>query len=899
MYRISHHIKSQFFVESSSDDSELSSFELEPFTPEPPRRYLRLKPISTRVLLRNFAKRIVPIESKVTLKSQHVNNQTYLKRLTRTIKNVYFQSPDSSRTSGFSDSDSREKTQNIDPSVEEEKLKEFDTLFNTIFMGNLEKLKRLDRASGKYLDERDLRDWLVQHDHNRCDEYQGYRCYLHRRGAHGLVFYSYFLETILHKLCLYIITTDDPVQIQEYDGMIRYLLNSEYHRRFLINAIYEGPVYRGEHAAHFLCVRRREIDLRLLKYLIERGADVHLPRAAGIFFGRDSAQYCGGSLLGMCVRLGNRRVLNYLLGESVRMCPDIIDTWGNTALHTLAWFGITAWDQEAIASEPNPDFRQESPFVTLRREGANVQLLNRQEYTPFLLAMARKQSDVARQIIEELKETDWVFGDVGAYRYPLNRIDVNNNEKRKHGLSKWTLFFTFQWKEFFKKLWNGDSSHASTALELAVKNQDNAALENISILRIVLEAKWYLYAKDMFYFYFTMSLLYQLIFLTVQAITPFGPVDELVVADGKLLFPNATRSLGEKRLDYFSSSVGIARLVLESYLVLANFATVIQEFLEMNRAGLRMYFFSGFNVHYNLLQWLSISVFVVGVVFRFLYMPVYETFMASVLSVTGWFQLLYFAKGMMGIGPLVIMVYKMIVDDFGKRFLPLYAVILIAFSQAVWLQMAFFSRNDDNFSVDQIKADVQERPTFNDATGTNQTFPFADAEKYWRNLLSTILHIFGQLVGGSEFDNLEKSPIGLFSILLFVIYGIITVLLLLNVLIAMFNTTYTSIIEKATQVWQIEWANVILEMDYKMARGRLESYPFGIMGPHGERFIRLQFKAGERLPTMVIVSDNANDDFGATLLRRSKKRFADAAQIMLEDTADTTFEEIRSRGGDR
>ncbi|KAJ1558837.1 hypothetical protein HK096_002558, partial [Nowakowskiella sp. JEL0078] len=680
------------------------------------------------------------------------------------------------------------------------------------------------------------------------------------------------------------------------------------------NAIYEGPEYHGEHAAHLLVAGDNGgNNLPYLQYLHQKGADFHLPRAAGNFFRQSTVQYvslikCGGTVMAMSARLGNEILLRYFL-ETIKIDPDIIDEFGNTALHVLAWFGIATWE-DARGDPPKEDIKGLSesgrgPWAVLTEYKAHIELPNLSNNTPFLLSLRRFESSMANLILDEIRKIEWLFGDTGAYKYPLSMID-NFAMNEDSDIEPTRINGNIISKNFFNRIWRGKHvTEEKTALEIVVGNKDLEALDRIPILRIVLEAKWHLYARDMFIFYFALAVLYQVIFLIDQVITPFGPLDSM--DSNRVAFANSTTKLISKRLDY-STDGDKVRLTLEILLIVFNLISVFFEFLEMWRLGLKNYFLGGFNSFHNILQWFNIWVFTVAVILRLTGFPFYETLMFSILSITGWMQLLFFAKGIEGIGPLVIMVFRMFVEDLGKRFLPVFLVVVVAFAQAIWLLMAFFAQNDTNIQNSDVT--VTSDPSIYRSSPVNNSTSFdfeTTSKKYWGDMIRSFIHMFTQVAGAGEIDNLQNTEFPYIAVFLFVIYSILVSLLLQNVLIAMFNSTYTNIMEKSFQVWQIEWARLILEMDEKLTSSKLAFYGkrigfsprTGSKREKAERYMLLEFKKGKNIPENVITSDEHEQDIGEILRRSSAKRFAGPNKILEQESlSQKAMSGLRGQGRD-
>ncbi|KAI8808512.1 hypothetical protein BJ742DRAFT_808849 [Cladochytrium replicatum] len=761
-----------------------------------------------------------------------------------------------------------------DPTVKEEQLNQNDPdhVYSSVFHACD---KRHGKSPKQFLD-------LIRHPTQ-----------LHKRGAHG--------ETILHKLILRSMIDRDSYSI--YMKMIEYLLDDERHRRALINSYYEGPLYRGECAAHMAAAAG---DLHLLKLLVSKGADVMVPRCRGEFFSINSVQYMGETVLGMAIRNGQSEVAKYLLRDC-RVEPNAIDHHGNTVLHMMAWWGITTWTQHAklqdeIDNEEDDEegdkeeqLQKTGPWQLLKNFGASHTLQNNSSYTPFLTAVFKKNKQMVEALLNEYREVLWAFGEVTAYKYPLTDIDINPNSGAFEEPKKAPVIpreGTLTRRETVRKPAKAVPKFKReypTAVEIAVKNEDGSLLMETPLFRMVLQAKWRLYARDMFRWYFGIAIAYQLLLLLTLWVIPNGPIED----------PARFSELAQARWMYFSVDTtvvvdpsiavtirkyGVIRFLMELILLVANVFSLFSElYFELWQQGFQKYFVKGFNSSHNTLQLFNILLFLFAFFARIGHNPLAENFFLSILSISGWMSLLYFGKGLRAIGPTVIMVYKMLYTDVLQKFAVIYSAFLIAFAQAIWLQMSLLADTTGaaNASASSGGASLvaslfrRQSPDETNGSATNGTAtPAPSADSIDPNVLAygdplqAILRIFGLIVNGGEFGTLAKAPFGWFAVLMFVIYMVLSSILLLNVLIAMLNSTYTKITDQAEEIWFVQWANLILEMDQKLSTKRLKSYRLGFPTMSDSvRYFHLEMKAGSRNPVRLVTSDRPESNIGDDILR--------------------------------
>ncbi|KAI9349501.1 hypothetical protein DFJ73DRAFT_933325 [Zopfochytrium polystomum] len=143
-------------------------------------------------------------------------------------------------------------------------------------------------------------------------------------------------ETILHYALLL-----------RKKSLLRYLLGygefADDKKRFpyldlMINAIYEGDTYYGQHAAHIAVVEFGD-NVKMLKRLIARGADIFKPKAKGSYFNSDGSFFTGENVLTFAAVMGHHRIVNYLINEQ-HYDVNVFDSRMNNVLHVLAWWGF-------------------------------------------------------------------------------------------------------------------------------------------------------------------------------------------------------------------------------------------------------------------------------------------------------------------------------------------------------------------------------------------------------------------------------------------------------------------------------------------------------------------------------------------------------------------------------
>ncbi|KAJ3121136.1 hypothetical protein HK098_003957 [Nowakowskiella sp. JEL0407] len=732
-------------------------------------------------------------------------------------------------------------------------------------------------------------------------------------------------ENILHKLVLWLITSTEESDKEDFFAIIKYILKKEHHRRRLINSIYEEKEYYGETALHlviahprattdimrngeltpeedrairYLCRKKFDnqydvdkeeeietklpIESRLLIYLLERGADPHVTCADGNFFSTENPQYVAGSILGMATRLGNRFAMELLMSYS-RADPNVSDTKGNTPLHILAWFGIHDW-QTALAQELSlpfssfhgiyratpegilgvnrkvkpPAITMDGPWVILKKYGAYRNQKNRRYQTPLILALYKKHSTMANLIIEDTKIRRWTWAGISGSLYDLNALEPPNIHKMisiRNRIEETALFFRelyrdIQKKEVIEDIYRREIKH--NALEIIIRSEDYHSLLMIPVLQILLEAKWKLYARGMYITNFVATALYMVVFtINLFVLLPMGPNSEL----------------GSKRVTYTGNTW---RLILELILLLGTCATVTLKFIEYTKYGLLSLFWNGFNPYQNWLLLFWNVTFFVNVGFRFSKSADSENVCWSLLALLGWMRILHHAQGLRTVGPLVNIFIHVIRKDFLERFLLIYAVIYVAFTQAIWMQMSNLTTAD--------KPSVQD---------------------IWAYPISSMLRVWEYQVdqNDNQIPDFKLSKFPAFTIILYSLYIFTTFVLLINLLIALLSNTFTKTAEYTDRLWLLRWANLILDLEHQMSFEELKRYratlgmAVDLVTQDGRKLTGRFFwistipgPDGQPIPTKITTNEVEKYNIGPKILKSAGKRFtSETWQISVDE----------------
>ena len=251
----------------------------------------------------------------------------------------------------------------------------------------------------------------------------------------------------------------------------------------LVNATYEGPQYHGETALHFAVMHRDELMVRTL---VEAGADVDA-HADGLFFYERASTHFGGRAVGLAAHLGELRILDYLVekGADVHFLDmgclatfevrkagsrewhdwqTALDAWmhetpadvqrdvrtsqswkgkgsvtrdksrltpvaeGQRSVHSLACFvsqkqpfcSVGTTILHVCVAHDQPDvFRH-----LVEAHGAQMHLRNSWEQTPLAIAATQGSVRVFEAALDCCGETLWEFGAIKCIQLPLLEIET-------------------------------------------------------------------------------------------------------------------------------------------------------------------------------------------------------------------------------------------------------------------------------------------------------------------------------------------------------------------------------------------------------------------------------------------------------------------------------------------
>ncbi|KAL9988580.1 hypothetical protein ACROYT_G003039 [Oculina patagonica] len=254
--------------------------------------------------------------------------------------------------------------------------------------------------------------------------------------------------------------------------------------------------------------------------------------------------------------------------------------------------------------------------------------------------------------------------------------------------------------------------------------------------------------------------------------------------------------------EYGSSTTGLSRVDWAVVVFVAGL--IMQEFWEVRKQGIRLYFSKWWNVVDALtLITFFVSYVVWCVPWWFIYgewQPRSNIFIiADVLyasaTVMAYFHLAHFFQVNSTLGPLQLSLYRMLKDVL--KFLLVFFMLYFAFASGVVKVYSYYV-------AAQIKIGDQ-----NNSSHYQDSHPYAEHE-------NTFIGLFWMLVGYIDEDkimvddpafNLTSS----FACLFLVAYSVCTTIVALNMLIAMMNSSFNRVMDDADTEWKFSRAQMWLE----------------------------------------------------------------------------------------
>ncbi|KAJ3319452.1 hypothetical protein HDU76_000533 [Blyttiomyces sp. JEL0837] len=671
-------------------------------------------------------------------------------------------------------------------------------------------------------------------------------------------------ETILH----YALINRRALMLQYLLGYGKYAKEED---RFpylscLINKVYEGAVYWGQHVCHIAVVSYGD-NITMLKRLVERGADVHKARARGIFFQEEGGDfYMGETVLAFAAVMGHQRIVNYLIRELL-YDPNVTDSRGNTVLHVLAWHGYYSnhrewhsnpkksktppvkivkgkiYDQlasggdaifdnprmpaDALSDDARVEFENEfmdddvKAYFEAEKQKAlqphvdQTQPQRQPQYTDSTkeLNLTPEQS----KLIHECRSADDTLANdakltpliVAASKGKASMVQALLDYKMEpmwtYGSIRKTRLNLGELDTFREE---ATMNHEKGALEIAVRNNDSDIV-SLPVFQRLLECKWSLYGERVALWRFFNQLTYLIVFTIALALLP---------NDASYY---GTDTQNRSRLDYGKA---FGRLFITGNSIDENNNYVYDQDVKQ---------FFRFFLEITLVIWSVFNFVRECNEVRAAGIRRYFTGFGWFENILQWVDIVLFFMGFgfrfavwnfaetVTWGLYAIMAWASLLNS--ASISSTFGCLTVILWRIITLDVVNFGIILTVFLFGFGSALWLEMAPFADFVynsqndGVDITQPPNVGYTEWRRLIPGALVWWIRLFlgQGANFDDYRNSG-SAFTLVLFLSFALLINILLVNVFIAMINQTFSKIIGESERQWRLMWANTIMEMDEKI-----------------------------------------------------------------------------------
>ncbi|XP_038045399.1 transient receptor potential cation channel subfamily V member 6-like isoform X1 [Patiria miniata] len=527
----------------------------------------------------------------------------------------------------------------------------------------------------------------------------------------------------------------------------------------MINDFILGTESYGETCLHKAIVNE---NISMIKFLIENGADLNV-RCYGRFFRPDDQKaWCVDSL----------EHEHFILYKKTNY--EGLTYWGETPLtfaacldlnHVFRSLWVKGCDINTQDTNGNTVLhmmvlQDKKDMFTLAYElGGDCTIKNKQGYTPLSLAAKLHRIDLFEHILFLERQLSWKYGSVTCASYALDGLDSINYD---------------------------GSINNKSSLHLIVNQTSKEHLQMLKgVIYKLLDEKWKTFGRFNFCARLAFFLLYLAVITTAFYLRPGKDPRAFTVSDN-VTQPNGSVIVAETEITepcyllYTDTPTDQARVVFE-------IITLIGSIIYLFYAAKELYHLGKWSFMDLMILAPAKAMFLLSCCFVVLACfgrippcnPYYEDVFITFAILTACPYSLFFLRALKLVGPFIFMIYKMIHGDLLK-FLAIYLIFLFGFSQAMHI-------------------------VFLGYTGKFE-------------LLDSVIGMFVMSLGefGDIYATFDETRYPIMGKFLFCVYMVLVALLLVNMLIAMMGSTFSTIAETENE-WQRQWAKIVLILEQSLS----------------------------------------------------------------------------------
>ncbi|XP_032887095.1 transient receptor potential cation channel subfamily V member 6-like isoform X2 [Amblyraja radiata] len=492
-------------------------------------------------------------------------------------------------------------------------------------------------------------------------------------------------------------------------------------------------MYKGETTLHIAVVNQ---NVDLIKELLALNADIKNSRAVGTFFtpGKDCRCYYGEYVLSFAACIGNEQIVKMIVAHGAPLNAQ--DKQGNTVFHMLVLH-----PNKSMACRM---YNFISSLISKEKIEYLESITNKEGLTPMKLSAFEGDVAMFSHFMQKRKQIYWAFGPVSSTLYDLTGIDTWGDE-----LSVLDILCSSKKKEARKLL-------------------------KITPVKEVLHHKWTNYGFKYFLLWTALYFLYTIIFTVCcvyRPLAPAGPGGD-----------NITIMVPKPLNEAYVSAEDFARLAGEILTVVGAVLILVTEIPRLIHIGPAKYFgntVTGGPFHITMIVY---ACFVLITMILRVLNHEWETVIMAYALISAWCNVLYFARGFKLLGPLCIMIQKMIFGDL-MRFCYVLIIVIIGFGAGFDVH---FQALDPNTYL------------------------------YFRDFTITIFTLFQLMMGLTELPGPPDIKIPDIIIVLYMVYMCFGFVLLLNLFIALMGDTHYRVVSERKSLWKAQIAATTLLLERRL-----------------------------------------------------------------------------------